>query len=107
MTYPVPTKDVAGFVRLCEQALRRPFLKWVDGATAAEFEPDLTAPERDIYAALLRLHRSARGLTPAEFLALKPDLAGLRAYHDLAAPTAVQTVAATKAIIRVLRALLD
>jgi hypothetical protein len=107
MSYPVPRRDLDGFVRECEEALRRPVLSWDGTATVADFYPDLSPAEQDTYTALLRLQRSRLGLTPAEFGALAPDISGLRTYHGLASPTAAQTAAATKALIRVLRAILD
>lgn len=107
MSYPVPRDDVPAFVRACEQNLRRPSLVWDGSAVVAEFHPDLDPTEQATYTALLRLHRSRLGLTPAEFLALRDDVAGLRAYHGLSSPTANQTALATKALIRVLRAILD
>jgi hypothetical protein len=42
----------------------------------------------------------------AEWQALEPDIAGLKSYLGVATPTAAQTASATKAIIRVLAALL-
>jgi hypothetical protein len=45
-------------------------------------------------------------LSLAEFRAIKPDLVTARQYVGLASPTAAQTASATKAIIRVLAALL-
>jgi hypothetical protein len=107
VSHPVPGRDRDAFVRLCETTLRRPALVIEDGQVVAIFLPELTAAEQDVYDDLLRLHRSRLGLTPSEFLGLKDDLAGLRTYHGLASPTAAQTAAATKALIRVLRAILD
>lgn len=108
MTYPWPHRDGDTFYRTLETELRRPILGVdVAGATTARFEPDLSAAEQALYARLLRLHRSRLGLTPAEYDALAPDLNGLRNFVALASPTAAQTAAATKALIRVLRAILD
>jgi hypothetical protein len=46
------------------------------------------------------------GISLAEWQALEPDIAGLKSYLGTASPTAAQTASATKAIIRVLAALL-
>jgi hypothetical protein len=107
VSYPIPRHDTDGFVRLLETSLRRPALVNEGGQTVAVFAPDLEPAEIMTYQSLLRLHRSRLGLTPAEFAALDPDLDGLRAYVNTASPSAAQTVAATKALIRVLRAVLD
>lgn len=107
MSYPLPAKGLDDFIRDCEQNLRHPLIEWDGQKSVAVFAPDLSPAEQDTYTTLLRLHRSRLGVTPAEFAALQPDLVGLRAFLNLASPTAGQTVAATKALIRVLRAILD
>jgi hypothetical protein len=71
------------------------------------YTPDLTAAEQATFDRLLAVARShVAGISPAEWQALEPDIAGLRTYLGTATPTAAQTTSATKAIIRVLRALL-
>jgi hypothetical protein len=107
VSYPIPRHDTDGFVRLLETSLRRPALVNEDGQTVSLFTPDLTPAEVTAYQRLLRLHHSRLGLTPAEFTALEPDLDGLRSFVSVASPTASQTAAATKALIRVIRAILD
>lgn len=107
MTQPAPQTDVARFVRACEQHLRRPALQWDGTATVAVFSPDLTPAEQAVYTAILRWHRAGIGLSFPEFLALRDDMALLRNYLGVATPTAAQTAAATKSVIRVLRGILD
>jgi hypothetical protein len=107
VSYPLPADNLPAFLVSVGKTLRRPAIEW-DGTTAvARFTPDLDATEQQTYAELLRLHRSGIGMTAAEYVALRDDFAGLRAYHGLASPTAAQTAAAMKAVIRVLRAILD
>lgn len=77
-----------------------------EGTVAYVFEPDLSAEEATTLGDLVALSRGGLTITPAEFVALKPTLVGLRDYHALASPTAAQTTAAVKGLIRVLRALL-
>jgi hypothetical protein len=71
------------------------------------FTPDLTAGEASTLTDTAAAYRTRNvELTTAEYAALRPDIEGLRTYHGIASPTAAQTAQATKAIIRVLRALL-
>jgi hypothetical protein len=74
--------------------------------TVITWTPDLSGPQLVLLASLQRLALAATLITPAERDALENDLAGLRAYQDVATPTLAQTAAATKAQNRVLRALL-
>jgi hypothetical protein len=105
---PSPADPVSGFAGLLEAvtaAIRAP--SEVRIGPVYVFVPDLTTAEATTFADLVALHRTRDvELTPAEYATLKPDLEGLRTYHGLASPTAAQTAQATKAIIRVLRALL-
>jgi hypothetical protein len=84
----------------------RPFAQWVDGEPV--FVPPLTTAEQASLADLRLMARFsiASDLTLAEFQALKPDLATGRAFLGIASPTQAQAVAAERAIIRVLGALL-
>jgi hypothetical protein len=75
------------------------------GRTAWHIEPDLNPQEAARFDELVADARARIRFTPAEMDALRPDIAGLRTYLALDPPTAAQTVAATKAIIRVLRAI--
>lgn len=72
-----------------------------DGATLTLDHPAVIANFADIV-------RAAKGglLTPAERNALEDEIDGLRTYFGLASPTNAQSVAAIKAIIAVLRAVL-
>jgi hypothetical protein len=77
------------------------------GAPVLTFEPPLTAAEQAILDRLIRVRLShVPGISTAEWQALEPDIAGLKTYLGLPTPTAGQTASATKAIIRVLAALL-
>lgn len=109
MSYALPDGDVDRFVRAVEANLRPPTITFDHalGLSVAEFFPDLTPTEQQTYAQLLRWSRSKLGLTPGEFVGIQPDLQVLRAFVQAASPTAAQNVAATKALIRVLRAVLD
>lgn len=94
--------------QLCSQLIREPATLGTDAATGdpvLTFEPPLTTAEQTTYANILRTLRSAVAITPAERQALEPDIATLRTYVGVTSPTAAQTAAATKAIIRVIRAL--
>jgi hypothetical protein len=82
------------------------------GALIVTTSRDLTAPEiataQGIAADILgALHTRDLSLTLAEYRAIEPDIDGLRTYLGIASPTAAQTVLATKAIIRILRALIS
>jgi hypothetical protein len=74
--------------------------------SSVEFDPDLNPEEEAKLAKVVSLSRSGLEVTDAEWDALSSDIDGLRTYHGLATPTAAQTAQATKAIIRVLRAVL-
>lgn len=84
----------------------RPFDQWVDGQPV--FDPPLTAAEQATLADLRAMARFGidANLTLAEFQAMKADLALGRAFLGIASPTQAQAVAAEKAVIRVLGALL-
>jgi hypothetical protein len=71
------------------------------------FVPALSPAEQTLFDRIRRLARSAvTGITPAEWEALEPDIAGLVTYQGLASPTLAQTVLAVKAQSRILRAML-
>lgn len=76
------------------------------GLTTLTITPDLTAGQTQALqdrVAQLRAQRSRYG----RLSEVRDDIAGLRAYMDIATPTLAQTAAATKAIVRVFRAVLD
>jgi hypothetical protein len=79
---------------------------WGPEGVVLTFTPDLTAAEAtklsDFMADIATMAHFGVTLTLAEWQAIKADAAGLRAYLAVASPTAAQTAAATKAIIRVL-----
>ena len=84
-----------------EQYLRRPtsFDTSTDPPTPV-WSPALTSAEQAVYADLQTMTRFGVALTLAEWQAIKPDAAGLKAYLGLASPTLAQTAAAVKALIR-------
>jgi len=92
--------------RLCAVYLRAPSDVTDDGTTLAlVFTPDLTAPQSAILDRLIALSGLMR-ITPAEWQAIEPDIAGLVTYQGLANPTLAQTVLAVKAQSRILRAII-
>lgn len=102
-----PTEADFELIALVSAALREPISYERNGTgLRLTFEPPLTPEEQAVYDSLLGLSRSAVQVTPVEWAGLRTELDGLRAYHALATPTAAQTAQATKAIIRVLRAIL-
>jgi hypothetical protein len=72
------------------------------------FVPPLTTAEQATFDDLVKMTRFglATSLSLAEYQAMKPDLALGEAFLGIASPTNAQAVAAEKAIIRVLGALL-
>jgi hypothetical protein len=104
-------KTALALVELCRAYLRAPDAFASDGDTGnpiLTFVPALTAAEQ---ATLVDLTTMARfgisaSISLAEFQAIKPDLAIARQYVGLAAPTAAQTAAALRSLIRVVGALL-
>lgn len=89
-------------------AIRAPSsMLFANGAATYTFTPDLTSAEAATFADLVAAMRTHDvQLTPAEYLAIKSDIEGLRAYNGVTSPTLAQTAAATKAQNRILRALL-
>lgn len=90
------------------QAIRNPASIGEDanGRPLIVFDPALTTAEQATFDLIVRRHLSRiPGITPAEWEQLAPQIDGLRTYLGLANPTAAQTASATKAIIRVLRAI--
>jgi hypothetical protein len=89
-TGPAPSR--AGLTNPDEQTTR-----W-------EWDTDLSAQDAVAFDDLVEA--SQRGIDFDRYGVIKPELDGLRTYVGIATPTAAQTAAATKALIRVLRALL-
>lgn len=89
-------------------AIRPPAEVGIGAGTATyRFTPDLTAVEATTFADIVATFRTRDvQLTPAEYQAIKSDIDGLRTYNGITSPTLAQTVAATKAQNRILRALL-
>ena len=77
-----------------------------DGTTLSlSFTPDLAAGETVTLRRLIATTGLLR-ITPTEWAAIEDDLASLRIYSDLLAPTGAQTVSAVRSIIRALRVLM-
>lgn len=99
-----------GLIDLVTTTIRKPDEVAWDGATSTStyrFTVDLTTQEAATFVDLVATLRTRNvDLTPAEYQAIKPDIAGLRTYAGIATPTLAQTAAAVKAQSRVLRALL-
>lgn len=90
---------------LCRTYLRDPSSAAVDGGTGTPiftFVPPLNPAEQVTLDDLATMARFGVTLTLAEWQGIKADAAGLKAYLGVASPTAAQTAAATKAIVRVL-----
>jgi lipopolysaccharide biosynthesis protein len=79
---------------------------WGPEGVTLTYTPDLTAAEvtrlGDFMADIATMAHFGVTMTLAEWQAIKADAAGLRAYLGVASPTAAQTAAAVKAIVRVL-----
>jgi hypothetical protein len=73
------------------------------GEVVVDLLPDLTPGEQAILDRLVRWAQTRLPTEPAGFDAVREDGLLLRDYHALAAPTNAQSVAAIKALIRVLR----
>lgn len=86
--------------------IRRPESIATTAATwTLTFTPDLTAPELVILANVVAAAKT-RLISATEWQAISADVDGLRTYLGVASPTLAQTALASKAIIRVLRAIL-
>ena len=103
-----PDGDTNRLVALATLYLRAPASWYLeDGAPVVVFDPPLSGAEQAIYDRLPRIARSLiTGITPAEWEALEPDIAGLVTYQGLPSPNLAQTVMAVRAQSRILRALL-
>lgn len=97
--------DAASDISLSEFG-RRPEIVGDPGASEKTlvWEPDLTPEQVQVGQRILRLLHSAVRVTPAEWQALEPDIATLRAYRTRSGnPTNAQVVAALDSVIDVLR----
>lgn len=99
-----------GLLAAVTGAIRAPDTVLWDQATATAtyvFTPDLSSAESVTFTDLVAAFRQHEvAITLAEYQAIKPDLALLKTYAGIASPTLAQTVAATKAQSRILRAML-
>lgn len=100
--------DGTTLLGLCVRELRAPTS--YDSTDSASFvwDPPLTSQEQATLADLQLMAQFGitASLTLAEFQAIKPDLALGKTFLGIASPTTAQAVAAEKAIIRVIGALL-
>jgi hypothetical protein len=101
--------EATALADLCRQVLRAPSMIVEDptlGPTLV-FVPPLTGTEQATFDALAKQSRShVPGISPAEWLALQPDIDGLVTFQGLATPTLAQTVLAVRAQSRILKAIL-
>ena len=106
-THVVPATSAIPVIQGCRRLLRQP-----EGVAAADpnwtftFTPDLTAPEVIVFGNIVASVGGAVSITPEERTAIEGDIATLRAFFVAPTPTAAQNVTATKALIKVIRALL-
>lgn len=105
---PSATEGYPGLLTAVSASVRVPVsVAYVNGSVVYTFTPDLSAGEATTFADIVSTFRARDvSLTVAEYRAIKPDIALLRTYEGIASPTLVQTVAATKAQSRILRALI-
>ena len=105
-----PDEFASRLFQFCRLYLRVPFDYATDAVTGApvfNFVPPLSGAEQTTFDRLAKLALSlVEGITPAEWQAIEPDIAGLVTYQGLANPTLAQTVLAVKAQSRILRALI-
>lgn len=107
--HPIPPNiDIGRLSRLITQALRAPSgLVAGNGTnqppTALEFTPDLSAAEQATLDRVIGAAQKAVDFSPGEYQAIKDEVATLAAYLGNNSPTAAQTAAALKALIRVVR----
>lgn len=98
-------RSIPGITLACLAAFRWPNVTDYAGTTLTlTFTPDLAAGETTTLAEIVRAAVSV--LTRAERNGIESDVTLLRTYQGIATPTLAQTVAATKAQTRVIRALL-
>lgn len=78
------------------------------GVYTLVFVPPLSQAEQSTFAEIQAMAKFGitNDLTLAEFQTIRPDIAGLQTFQNLASPTLAQTVQAVKAQSRILRALL-
>jgi len=104
------TAGPSGLLELVTAQIRKPDQVTFDAANGQvvyTFTVDLTAAEVQTFADCVGTTRTRNvSITLAEYRAIRGDLANLRTFLGLATPTAAQTAAATKSVIRVLAALL-
>ena len=101
-----PERSMAEIMRLCGAYIGRVPTEEDDGVNLTlTFTPDLDPGEEDTLRRVMRVGMLMR-ITPAEWAAIEGDISGLRTYDGLSSPTNAQSVAAIKALIHVMRALM-
>lgn len=99
-----PDPRVLRLGELASETIRTPSaLSLVDDEWVLVFDPPLTSAEQAALDALQPVAGTVN-LSVAGYQTIRPDIEGLRTYVALPTPTAAQTAQATKAIIRILRA---
>ena len=108
-TIAVPLDAALVIADLCDHnAVRRPEIVGNPGApiVSVTWTPDLTPDEQTAITDIVSAGKSHVGISLAEWLSIKDDVAGLVTYQGLASPTLAHTVLAVKAQSRILRALI-
>ena len=102
------TADGSTLLRLCAAHLRMPTQYETSDPATFVWSPALSAQEQATFADLqiMASFGLTASITLAEFQAIKPDLVTARNFVAIASPTQAQSVAALKATIRILGALL-
>lgn len=77
----------------------------VAGQTQLAFEPDLTAAEQAILAAIFALSHAPHEWSPADYAVFAAERPTLAAYLVDSSPTAAETVAAIKSLTRIVAAI--
>lgn len=106
---PYLDASTAPLMALCATYLRLPTLTYdvATDTTTFTFAPPLTTAEQATFTDLQQMAGlGLQTLTLAQYQARKADVQGLRDYMALANPTAAQTTAAFKALVRVVGAML-
>lgn len=103
---PTTATGYDGLLEAVTSAIRQPAEVRRDPVVYV-FTPDLTSAEAATFADIVATFRTRDvELTPAEYVAIKSDIALLKTFAGINSPTLAQTAAATKAQSRILRALL-
>ncbi|SRR6266542_3152812 len=93
-------------VRACYRYLRPAAVVGEGAPYSLSFTPDLTPTEAELLQRILGVVLWRSTLAPDDYVAIRAEVPGLRAYYLNATPTNAESVAALKSVIRILRAIL-